>query len=64
MHDKLMELLIHYDTALPSVMSVFRGRDSNLLLALPFSKKEQNQWCQVTEVPVCQTPSMVSVAYG
>ena len=31
------------------------------LLILPFSKKEQNQWCQVTEM--CQTFLMVSVAY-
>ena len=31
------------------------------LLILPFSKEEQNQWCQVTEM--CQTFLMVSVAY-
>ena len=33
-----------------------------LLLTLPFSKKEQNQWCQVTEI--CQTLLIVFVAYG
>ena len=32
------------------------------LLTLPFNKKEQNYWCQVTEI--CQTLSMVSVDYG
>ena len=32
------------------------------LLTLPFSKKEQNEWHQVTEIS--QTLLMVSVAYG
>ena len=32
------------------------------LLILLFSKEEQNQWCQVTEM--CETFLMVSVAYG
>ena len=31
-------------------------------LTLPFSKKEQNEWCQVTEI--CQALLMASVAYG
>ena len=47
-------------------MSVFRGggQKGNPLLTLAFSKKKQNQCSQVIEVPVCQTLSMVSVAYG
>ena len=32
------------------------------LSTLPFTKKEQNEWFQVTEI--CQTFLMVSVAYG
>ena len=32
------------------------------LLALFFSKKEQNKWSQMTEI--CQTLLMASVAYG
>ena len=31
-------------------------------LTLPFSKKEQNYWCQATEI--CQTLLMVFEAYG
>ena len=31
-------------------------------LTMSFSKKEQNQWCQVTEI--CQTLLMVSVPYS
>ena len=41
-------------------MSVFRGGIP--LLTVSFSKKEQNERCQVTEV--CQTLLMVSVTYG
>ena len=42
MHEKLMELLIHYDTA-HVVMSVFRGESKgNPLLNLPFSKNKQD----------------------
>ena len=46
MHEELMELLIHYDTALPSshehISGGGRGQKGNPLLTLPFSEKEQN----------------------
>ena len=48
-----------------AVRSVFSGGalcHAFPLLTLPFSKKEQNYWRQVTEI--CQTLSTVFVAYG
>ena len=44
MHEELMELLIHYNTALPSSqeLTVFRGRGhASPLFTLPFSEKNK-----------------------